>query len=125
MPDELLTLAAALEGHPDNVAAALYGGSPCRCAGEDGTADVLRRFRVPEAWIPVALHRVGDESRTQRDARRAAGDRPARGGRAAGGRRAALLATAVMTSDAGLLRTAMDDGCTSRTGCRCCRASPS
>lgn len=34
--DELLALAARAEGHPDNVAAALYGGLTVSCAGADG-----------------------------------------------------------------------------------------
>ena len=51
--DELFELAAAMEGHPDNVAAALYGGFTLAVAGEAGAPSVLRRFRVPEAWIPV------------------------------------------------------------------------
>ena len=52
--DELLALAAQLEGHPDNVAAALYGGFTIALAETDERI-VLRRFRVPEAWIPVAF----------------------------------------------------------------------
>ena len=103
--DELLAMAAALEGHPDNVAAALYGGFTVALA--DGERVTLRRFRVPEAWIPVAFipHR---ESRTL-DMRAAL---PASVPHAAAARqagRSALLATAIITSDAGLLRRAMTD----------------
>jgi homoserine kinase len=105
--DELFTLAATLEGHPDNVAAALYGGITLSVAGEVGTTPLLRRFRVPEAWIPVAFIAAGT-SRTQgmRDALPATVPHHEAAAAAA---RAALLATAVITSDAGLLRTAMDD----------------
>ena len=53
--DELLSLAATLEGHADNVAAALYGGITLAVSGLMGATPVLRRFRVPEAWIPVAF----------------------------------------------------------------------
>ena len=49
--DQLLALAARLEGHPDNVAAALYGGFTL--AVMDSRDVTVRRFRVPEAWIPV------------------------------------------------------------------------
>lgn len=103
--DELLAMAATLEGHPDNVAAALYGGFTVAVA--DGESVTLRRFRVPEAWIPVAFipHR---ESRTL-DMRAAL---PASVPHAAAARqagRSALLATAIITSDAGLLRRAMTD----------------
>jgi homoserine kinase len=104
--DEVLSLAAGLEGHPDNVAAALYGGFTVALGEDDGRV-TLRRFRVPEAWIPVAFI-PQRESRTH--AMRAALpeqiDHPAAARQAA---RSALLATAIMTSDAGLLRSAMRD----------------
>jgi homoserine kinase len=105
-PDELLNLAATLEGHPDNVSAALYGGFTLAVAGDEGRLS-FRRFRVPEAWIPV-LFIAGSESRTEEmravlpalvphaDAARQAG-------------RSALLATAILTSDAGMLAEAMRD----------------
>jgi homoserine kinase len=105
--DQLLTMAATLEGHPDNVAAAMYGGITLSVEGGVGTTPVLRRFRVPEAWIPV-LFIASATSRTQgmRDALPATIPHHEAVAAAA---RAALLATAVITSDAGLLRTAMDD----------------
>lgn len=104
--DELLALAARLEGHPDNVAAALYGGFTIALAETDERI-VLRRFRVPEAWIPVAFV-AQRESRTHemREALPAAISHAA-AARQAG--RSALLATAIMTSDASLLRAAMTD----------------
>lgn len=104
--DQLLELASHLEGHPDNVAAALYGGFTVALAETDGRV-ALRRFRVPEAWIPVAFISQR-ESRTA-DMRAAL---PSTVGHAAATRqagRSALLATAIMTSDAGLLRAAMTD----------------
>jgi homoserine kinase len=104
--DELLDAAARLEGHPDNVAAALYGGFTLALADADGGV-ALRRFRVPEAWIPVAFI-PQRESRTLE--MRAALPREvshAAAARQAG--RGALLAAAIVTSDAGLLRTAMAD----------------
>jgi homoserine kinase len=104
--DELLDAAARLEGHPDNVAAALYGGFTLALADPDGGV-ALRRFRVPEAWIPVAFI-PQRESRTQE--MRAALPREvshAAAARQAG--RGAMLAAAIVTSDAGLLRTAMAD----------------
>jgi len=104
--DELLELASRLEGHPDNVAAALYGGFTIALTETDGRV-ALRRFRVPEAWIPVAFI-PQRESRTA-DMRAAL---PASVSHAAAARqagRSALLATAIMTSDAGMLRSAMAD----------------
>jgi homoserine kinase len=105
-PDELLSLAAQLEGHPDNVAAALYGGFTLAVAATGGPP-VTRRFRVPEAWIPVVFVAQA-ESRTQA-MRRALPERVTHTDAAAQAARTALLATAIMTSDAGLLRTAMED----------------
>jgi homoserine kinase len=104
--EDLLVLAAGLEGHPDNVAAAMYGGFTLAVSTETGGL-AYRRFRVPEAWIPV-LFIAGVESHTaemravlpghvsHRDAAKQAG-------------RSALLATAILTSDAGLLAEAMRD----------------
>jgi homoserine kinase len=103
---DVLGHATAIEGHPDNVAAALYGGFTLALPEADGRV-ALRRFRVPEAWIPVAFI-PQRESRT--DDMRAA--LPATVPHAAAARqaaRSALLATAIMTSDAGLLRDAMAD----------------
>ncbi|MGI8998131.1 MAG: homoserine kinase [Candidatus Limnocylindria bacterium] len=103
--DELLALAAGLEGHPDNVAAALYGGFTVAVA--EGESVTLRRFRAPEAWIPVAFISQR-ESRTHEMRAALPADVPhASAARQAG--RSALLATAIMTSDAGLLRSAMAD----------------
>jgi homoserine kinase len=103
--DELLAMAAGLEGHPDNVAAALYGGFTIALADDDGIA--LRRFRVPEAWIPIAFI-PQQESRTS-EMRAALPSSVAHDAAARQAGRAALLATAIMTSDASLLRAAMAD----------------
>jgi len=103
--DELLELAARLEGHPDNVAAALYGGFTV--AVDDREAITLRRFRVPEAWIPVAFIPQA-EARTN-DMRAALPATVAHAAAARQAGRSALLATAIMTSDAGLLGAAMAD----------------
>ena len=105
--DELFTLAATIEGHPDNVAAALYGGITLAVAGEMGTTPLLRRFRVPEAWIPV-LFIASATSRTE-GMRAALPESISHHEATAAAARSALLATAVITSDAELLRTAMDD----------------
>lgn len=103
--DELLALAAGLEGHPDNVAAALYGGFTLALS-DDGSV-TLRRFRAPEAWIPVAFI-PQRESRTP-DMRAALPPTVDHATAARQAGRSALLATAIMTSDAGLLRAAMVD----------------
>lgn len=104
--DELLGLAARLEGHPDNVAAALYGGFTI-ALGDVGQPITLRRFRVPEAWIPVAFI-PQRESRTH-EMREVLPTSVSHAAAARQAGRTALLATAIMTSDAGLLRPAMTD----------------
>jgi homoserine kinase len=105
--DELFELAAALEGHPDNVAAALYGGFTLAVGGEPGARAVLRRFRVPEAWIPVVF--VAGAASHTREMRAVLPATVPHADAARQAARSALLATAIMTSDAGLLRRAMDD----------------
>ena len=104
--DELLELASRLEGHPDNVAAALYGGFTVALTDTDGRV-VLRRFRVPEAWIPVAFIPQRESLTAEMRGALPAAVPHAAAARQAG--RTALLAAAVMTSDAGLLRAAMTD----------------
>jgi homoserine kinase len=105
-PDTLLGLAAALEGHPDNVSAALYGGFTLAVGDEAGKLS-FRRFRVPEAWIPVVFV-AADESRTH-EMRAALPLAVPHGDAALQAGRSALLATAILTSDAGMLREAMRD----------------
>jgi len=104
--DELLALAARLEGHPDNVAAALYGGfTLALCTAEEHVA--LRRYRVPEAWIPVAF--IPQRASRTAEMRAALPSTVTHAAAARQAARSALLATAIMTSDAGLLRDAMAD----------------
>ncbi len=52
-PGELFARAAELEGHPDNVAAAVYGGFVI--CGEDGGAPSAARFEPPEGLEAVAV----------------------------------------------------------------------
>jgi homoserine kinase len=105
--DELLAMAATLEGHPDNVAAAIYGGITLAVAGAVGATPLTRRFRVPEAWIPVVF--IASANSPTQEMRAALPAAVPHHQAAAAAARAALLATAVITSDASLLRTAMDD----------------
>ena len=86
--DEILAAATRLEGHPDNVAAALYGGFTLAVA--DGEAVTLRRLPRPGNVDPGRLHPRRREP-DGRHAGRAAGPHPARRRGAPGGR-AALLA---------------------------------
>lgn len=104
--DELLEIAARLEGHPDNVSACLYGGFTIALDSGEG-AVALRRFRAPEAWIPVAFIPQRESRTAEMRAALPSAIPHAAAARQAG--RSALLATAIMTSDAGLLRAAMAD----------------
>jgi homoserine kinase len=105
-PDVLLGLAVALEGHPDNVSAALYGGFTLAVGG-NGSQLSFRRFRVPEAWIPVVFV-AATEGRTQQMRAALPAAVPHHDAALQAGR-SALLATAILTSDAGMLREAMRD----------------
>jgi homoserine kinase len=106
-PEELLALAARLEGHADNVSATMRGGFTLAVPDETDGPIRLRRFRVPEAWIPVVFVPQAESSTAEmRDVLPLAV--PHHEAVLAAGR-AALLATAIMSSDASLLRTAMDD----------------
>jgi len=64
--EELLTLAAALEGHADNVAAALYGGLTVAVA--TGSSWLVRRFEVPALQAAVVLPDVRLSTREAREA---------------------------------------------------------
>ncbi len=104
--DELLVAAARLEGHADNVAAALYGGITLAVMSSDERV-TLRRFHAPETWIPVVfLPQLESQTAEMRRVRPLAVPHHDAAMAAA---RAALLATAVITGDAALLREAMDD----------------
>ncbi len=105
--DEVLRLAARLEGHADNVSAAMHGGFTLAVPDEANGRLHLRRFRVPEAWIPVVFL-PQQESRTAEMRAALPLAVPHHEAVLAAGR-AALLATAIMSGDASLLRTAMDD----------------
>jgi homoserine kinase len=71
-PDDVLAKAAAIEGHPDNVAAALYGGFVV-CAADDDGALTSTRLDPPqgvEAVVVIPAEQVPTE-----EARRAIPDR--------------------------------------------------
>lgn len=56
--DEILTAASKIEGHPDNAAAALFGGVTSCCAAEDGSVSVSK-WPWPAGWrIVVATPHV-------------------------------------------------------------------
>ena len=53
-PNQMLNAATALEGHPDNVAAALLGGMTSSCELPDGSATAVQ-FRWPDALQFIVL----------------------------------------------------------------------
>jgi homoserine kinase len=69
-PAELLARAAEIEGHPDNVAAAIHGGFVI--CGQDGAAPVAARFDPPEGLEAVAV--IPSEQVTTEEARAAMPD---------------------------------------------------
>lgn len=105
-PEEVLRLAAVLDGQPEAVTAAFHGGITLVVADADG-ALVVRRFRAPEDWIPVVF--VPHAESPTAEMRTALPPTVSHADAAVHGARAALLATAILTGDTTLLRTAMDD----------------
>jgi homoserine kinase len=65
-PEELLALAAGMEGHADNAAAALYGGLVVILAQGDGW--LVRRFDVPPIQVVFVLPEVNLPTRVSREA---------------------------------------------------------
>jgi homoserine kinase len=105
-PDELLALATDMEGHPDNVSAAIFGGITLAVSNPLAPATV-RRFRPPDRWIPVLFipqaQSLTHEMRGVLPPSVSHADATAQAGRSA------LLATAIISGDASLLGLAMDD----------------
>ncbi len=62
--DRLLELAAAMEGHPDNVAAALLGG--LTIVVQRGDSLLTKRILVPEVHVAVAVPDVAVSTRSAR-----------------------------------------------------------
>ncbi len=101
---DLLGLAAELEGHPDNVAAALNGGLTLAWTSPEGPAAI--GFGAPEADFVVVV----PEARLSTAAARAAlPDVVPHADAVHTATRAALLVAALGTGDSDLLRGALDD----------------
>jgi homoserine kinase len=98
--DELLERAAVAEGHPDNVAAAVYGGLVA-CVGG-------RVHRLPAPDLDVALFVAGEPSPTE-EARAILGTTVSRTDAVHNAGRLALLVHVLHSRDWSLLRPAMDD----------------
>jgi homoserine kinase len=101
---DLLSLAAELEGHPDNVAAALNGGLTLAWSNQDGVSAI--GFGEPDVAF-VAM--VPDERLSTREARAALPDSVPHSDAVHTAARAALLVAAIGSGDCELLRDALDD----------------
>jgi homoserine kinase len=103
--DELLAGGEPLEGHSDNLAAALYGGVCISWKRDGGTAAVRLANDLP--LMPI-LAIPGQRTNTTHS-RSALPDTVTHGDAAASAASAALLGAAIATGDAALLRDAFDD----------------
>lgn len=101
----LFQLCARLEGHPDNVAPAIYGGFTVSAWHDD--AWVSRSLPLPADWL--FLFAVPDFELPTLQARKVVPDSFSRGDVISSTSRTALWALAVAQADASLLRAATHD----------------
>jgi len=101
---DLLGLAAHIEGHPDNVAAALNGGLTLAWSNEDGVSAI--GFGEPDvAFVAV----VSEAGLSTAEARAALPAQVSHADAVHTAARAALLVAAIGSGDCELLRDALDD----------------
>ena len=100
-PEELLALGVPLEGHPDNLAAALAGGA---CLTWEGR---IARLAESLPLVPVAV--VPDETVETAESRAALPAAVPHADAAYTAARAALLGAGLATGDADLFAAALDD----------------
>jgi homoserine kinase len=99
--DEVQALVARLEGHPDNVAASLYGGVVVAAAG--------RVVRLPVALDPTIVVWVPSSSTSTDESRRTLAAKVTRDDAVFNVGRTALLVAALATGDVESLRDACAD----------------
>ncbi|HYH53811.1 MAG TPA: homoserine kinase [Solirubrobacterales bacterium] len=104
--EEMLARATAIEGHPDNVAAAIYGGFVVCGIGEDG-APTAARFDPPEGLEGIVVI-PPDEVSTEL-AREAIPDQVPLADAVANVSAAAMLVLGLRSSDLDLLSRGLDD----------------
>lgn len=102
---ELVKLAADLEGHPDNVAPAIYGG--CTIGVHDGDEWVIDQVRVPEDLCAVVF--VPEAQTNTHESRARLPGEVLRSDAIYNIGRAALLVSALHTGDFKLLKQATQD----------------
>jgi len=101
----LLALAARLEGHPDNVAAALHGGLTVSCAGPEGARAVALPPPVGLAWVVL----VPEVTSSTAEARAVLPATVARQDAVFNVQRVALLLAAMQAGRLDLLPAALED----------------
>lgn len=102
--DELLALATEMEGHPDNVAPALFGGLVVSAMGRDGI--ITRRYDVPEMTVLIVTPQVEWLTKT---ARAVLPKSYSRSDAVFNIGRAALVVDALRNGDLDLLQKVVDD----------------
>lgn len=101
----LLGLAARAEGHPDNVAAALFGGLTVSCSAEDGTRAVTLAVPADIQWVAL----VPEISSGTAEARAVLPSSVPRHDAVFNVQRVALLLAALQTRRSDMLGAALDD----------------
>jgi homoserine kinase len=104
--EKLLALAARAEGHPDNVAAALFGGLTVACALDDGRVAALS-LPVPDAVRWVVL--VPETTSATAEARAVLPEAVPRADAVFNVQRLALLLGALQSARLDVLGAALDD----------------
>ena len=104
-PQDLLRLAARLEGHPDNAAAALFGG--CQIVAQDGDALLCASVALPSGLRAVLF--IPDEAMNTAQARAVLPPVVSRQDAAFNAARTALLVNALAEGRLEHLRTATQD----------------
>jgi homoserine kinase len=104
--EEMLVRASELEGHPDNVAAAIYGGFVICGSGPEG-APFAARFSPPEELEGIAV--IPPEEVSTRLAREAIPAEVPLGDAVANVSAAALLVLGLQTADLDLVGRGLDD----------------
>lgn len=101
----LLRVAADVEGHPDNVAAALYGGMTVALPTSEGP--IATRFAFPSKWRICLL--VPDRRLSTKEARAALPTQVSRADAVFNLSHASALVAAILRADGALLSIAMND----------------
>jgi homoserine kinase len=105
---EIMRVACELEGHPDNAAAALFGGLTSSCVREDGGVAVAR-WDWPRAWRVIVA--TPDVELSTAASRRALPKRVPLADTVFNMQRVALLLAAVRDADPAPLAEALADRC--------------